>query len=843
MPGRPDPPGSRASHRSRMGSSMDDDQAASATDPAGQPADRWRDVVEGAPDPIWIVAPNAGIGYINPAGCRLLQRRAEEVLGRHEHEFQPAADRVGRVEAHGQAPEGAAAQRAGHILRADGSLVPVEFQEAMLGDGRRLVIARDVRPWVDAYQSLRESEERYRNVVENAADVIYTLDPHGKIISVNAAMMRTYGFTPEEVRRGELTCRDFIAPQHQDAALQRVRQFLHGDPDPAPHELLTRTRGGRSVWLEVRTHSWVDGDNPVGTQSIGRDITERKRMEEALRESEERLRTVVSNAPMILLVTDAAGRYTLCEGHGLAALGLRPGELVGQTVFQRHRDTPQGVERWRRALAGETLTVTVQAKDADLIYESHLTPVRDAGGAVTGVICVGIDITERRRAEAALERMAQHDALTGLPNRTLLMDRIGVEVRHAGRSRALLGVLLLDLNRFKTINDTLGHVVGDHLLKGVAERLVGCLRASDTVARLGGDEFVILVPGLDDGVLAAEAARRILAALAEPFHFDGHELHAAASIGISLYPSDGADAGTLLKQADTAMYRAKAGGGGRYELYRAEMSAAAADRLRMENQFRRALADNQFVVHYQPQVHIRTGDLLGLEALVRWQHPERGLVFPGTFIPLAEETGLIVPLGEWVLRTACAQARAWRDEGLSVPRLAVNVSVQQLRRLEFATVVPEILRETGWDPAALELEITESAAIADPERTVQVLSALRASGIRHALDDFGTGYSSLAELKRLPLDTLKLAQPFVQDMESDLSAREIVTAIVGMGQALGFTIVAEGVETPGQLALLRTLDCDAVQGYLVARPAPADVVTAWLRSGTRFLDAPEHAVA
>ena len=834
MPGRPDPPGSRASPRSRMGSPMDDDHPASATDPAGQPADRWRDVVEGAPDPIWIVAPNAGIGYINAAGCRLLQRRAEEVLGRHEHEFQPAADRGGRVEAPGRAPEGAAAQRAGHILRADGSLVAVEFQEAMLGDGRRLVIARDVRPWVDAYQSLRESEERCRNVVENAADVIYTLDPQGKIISVNTAMMRTYGFTPEEVRRGELTYRDFIAPQHQDAALRRARQFLHGDPDPAPHELLTRTRGGRSVWLEVRTHSLADGDNPVGTQAIGRDITERKRMEEALRESEEQLRTVVSNAPVILLATDAAGRYTLCEPHGLAALGLHPGELVGQTVFQRHQGTPQGVERWRRALAGETLTVTVQARDSDLIYESHLTPVRDPGGAVTGVICVEMDITERRRAEAALERMAQHDALTGLPNRTLLMDRIGVEVRHAGRSRKFLGVLLLDIDRFKTINDTLGHVVGDDLLKGVAERLVGCLRASDTVARLGGDEFVILLPGPD---------ARVQAGLADPFHFDGYELHTAASIGISLYPSDGADAGTLLKQADTAMYRAKAGGGGRYELYRAEMSAAAADRLRMENQLRRALADDQFVVHYQPQVHIRTGDLLGLEALVRWQHPERGLVPPGAFIPLAEETGLIVPVGEWVLRTACAQARAWRDEGLSVPRLAVNVSVQQLRRREFATVVPEILRETGWDPAALELEITESAAIADPERTVQVLSALRASGIRHALDDFGTGYSSLAELKRLPLDTLKLAQPFVQDMESDLSAREIVTAIVGMGQALGFTIVAEGVETPGQLALLRTLDCDAVQGYLVARPAPADVVTAWLRSGTRFLDAPEHAAA
>jgi diguanylate cyclase (GGDEF)-like protein len=431
-------------------------------------------------------------------------------------------------------------------------------------------------------------------------------------------------------------------------------------------------------------------------------------------------------------------------------------------------------------------------------------------------------LAEVRMAEEKIKDLAYHDSLTALPNRLVFTDRLALAVNQAQRQGSRLAVLFLDLDHFKVINDSLGHSLGDLLLQEVAGRLTGCLRAGDTVARLGGDEFTLLLPGVQGPAEAERVAGKVLDTLRNPYRLEGRELFITASMGISLYPDDGEDADTLVRNADAAMYRAKEQGRDSHRLYAPRMNDMATERLALETALRRALANEELVLHYQPLVEIGSGRLHGVEALLRWRHPEKGLLWPSDFLALAEATGLILPIGPWVLRTACAQAQAWHAQDLRELRVAVNLSARQFQQADLAEQVRRALRDTGLPPHCLELEITETNAMQNTDATVRTFGELKALGVRISIDDFGVGYSSLGTLKRLPIDTIKIDRSFIRDITTDPDDAAIVTAVIAMAHTLKLRVVAEGVDMEEQLTFLRSQGCDLMQGHLFGPAAPAE---------------------
>ncbi len=477
----------------------------------------------------------------------------------------------------------------------------------------------------------------------------------------------------------------------------------------------------------------------------------------------------------------------------------------------------------------DDLSRTIIESDMHYMYDGFIiTRDRLYAGMGTGHDLMR-SITVRKQDH--LYRLAHFDTLTGLPNRLLFFDRLQQALAQAARHGTLLGVMLLDLDRFKTINDSFGHAAGDALLQEVGRRIGGCIRDEDTVARLGGDEFTLLLPDVRQTQHVALVASKIIDALQQPFQLSGYEVTVNTSIGIALYPHD-RDAGTLIKHADSAMYKSKEDGGNGYRFYTGEMDSAGLRRLSMEGQLRKAIARGELVLHYQPQTELASGHILGAEALVRWQHPELGMISPAEFIPLAEETGLIVPIGEWVLRNACAQNRVWQDAGLQPLRVAVNVSARQFQHSDLHETIYTALKDSGLDAPFLEVELTESILMQNTAASLQALHALSAMGTQISIDDFGTGYSSLAYLKRFPIDMLKIDRQFVQDIAADPDNAVIVQAIIALAHALGIKAIAEGVESEAQIAFLHAHDCDAIQGYYVSEPLSADDFALFLRTSS-----------
>ena len=556
-----------------------------------------------------------------------------------------------------------------------------------------------------------------------------------------------------------------------------------------------------------------------------------------LHKSNQTLSVLIEASPLAIFVLDTEGRVSLWNPAARSMFGWDEQEVLNKPfplVPSERRDEFEAA--FEAALAGQKPVTGYetrrQRKDGSLVDVTvWTTALRDQQSEVSGIMAIVADITERKAAEAKINYLAYHDTLTGLPNRVSFEERLAESVAHAGRARGRLAVMFLSLDRFKKFNDTLGHVIGDRLLRSVAERLTAAVRDGDTVARFGSDEFAFLltrIAGADDAARAAREFQRVLDPL---FVVGGHELYVTASIGISVHPEDGADAQELLKSAGSALYRAKQSGGNNYQFYTADMNERALHRLALENKLRWAIERNEFRVYYQPQVSIGTGRVTGMEALVRWQHPEMGLVSPAEFIPLAEDTGLISPIGEWVLRTACAQARAWRDEGFEGLRVGVNLSPRQFQQPDLVPMVERLLKETGLDAASLELEVTESSVMKNAESSVRTLAELKAMGIKIAVDDFGSGYSSLSYLKSLPIDVLKIDQSFVRDMTADPKDAAIVMAIIQLAHSLQLEVKAEGVETDEQLRFLSLLRCDAMQGYLFCQPLPVDAFEQLLVEG------------
>jgi diguanylate cyclase (GGDEF)-like protein/PAS domain S-box-containing protein len=544
-----------------------------------------------------------------------------------------------------------------------------------------------------------------------------------------------------------------------------------------------------------------------------------------------------------VLICDSANRITAVNAAFTQLTGYSRDDVLGQDpkILASGRIPPELYPAMWEALKRDDHwegEIWDRRKDGSIFPKwLIISALRNTAGEVEHYVASFTDISERKEAADRLLHLAYHDPLTHLPNRLAFDSQLELTIRSCERDNRQVAVMLIDLDRFKTVNDTLGHQVGDELLKSVAVRLRECVRASDIVARLGGDEFVVVLPDIESALTAASVAGKVQRFLADSHEVGEHQLYATPSIGISIFPSDGRDSNTLLRNADVAMYHAKNAGRNNYQFYAARMNEAASERLQMENALRLAVSNIspyacQFSLHFQPQMQVDSGRIVGLEALARWQHPTLGNVPPARFIPLAEDTGLIQPLGDWVFWESCRHVRMFKDLGLPSVRVAVNISAQQLRHENLPLMVRGALACYDLSPTDLELEITESTAMQNPEITLSILNQLSDMGIALAIDDFGTGYSSLAYLKHLPIQRLKLDQSFVKDIESDLSDAAICSATIALGHNLGLELVAEGVETQAQRDFLTKLGCDVLQGYLYSKPLPASEIIDYLRANS-----------
>ncbi len=574
---------------------------------------------------------------------------------------------------------------------------------------------------------------------------------------------------------------------------------------------------------DLQAKASVSGPDEVA--SLARDFNE---MTNALAAKTKEYINTTNLTGDIIVRMDKDGILIFANDAACEFLGKPREELLGtdSRAFVHPEDAKSVTQALRDMIRSKALvqgfTTRYVTPMGARIVEWNAYPIFDEKGGYAGMQGTGRDITERKQVEDRIKYLAYHDILTGLPNRALLEERLTRALIRARRGKRSLAVMLINLDRFKFVNDAVGHAMGDQLLQKVAERLAGLVRQGDTIARVGSDEFGLLMPQISEPEDAPRAAERILEGLRRPWGLAAHEFHVTGGIGIAMYPSDGEDAETLLRNADTAMYRAKEQGGDSFQVFAPSMNAHLLARVGLESDLRRALEREEFVLHYQPQVNIHTHQIVGVEALVRWQHPDRGLVPPDEFIPLAEETGLIVPLGEWVLRTACAQNRAWQGQGLPSVRVAVNLSARQFHQLNLAEMVAAVLKEMDLEPQWLELEITESTAMRDVDFTIKMLNTFREMGVHVSIDDFGTGYSSLSYLRRFPIDAVKIDRSFVRDVTVDPDDAAIVSAVIGLAHSMNLRAIAEGVETEQQLAFLREQQCHEAQGYLFSRPVPAE---------------------
>ena len=724
--------------------------------------------------------------------------------------------------------------------RKNGSLIDVEIVVHSIeyrGVEANLVAANDVTERMKAEESLSFTATLLKAESETTVDGILAVDDSDRIILANQQFGRHFDIPEEMLKAGDdLVLRRYVSDQIEDpkAFLEKVQYLYQHTNEKSTDEV--KLKKGKT--FERYSAPLMDSnDCQRGRIWYFHDITKRKQTEAALVLAEQKYRTLFENAVVGIFRSTLDGRplsvnRAMARMHGYDS----PEELleaISDAARQLFVNPSRMVELHEAVVKGETVRnaeVEIYCSDRSRKWISvNLQGERDDAGNVLFVNGTTEDITARKLAEEHVQFLAYFDGLTGLPNRSLMNDRLAQALAVARRRNEKVAVMFLDIDRFKLINDSLGHTVGDLLLKEVAERLKGCTRDQDTVSRIGGDDFVILLTGVAD---ASVVASRIAAALTAKFEVKGHSLSTSCSIGISMFPDHGDDGETLIKYADQALYCAKDSGRNAFQFFSSDMNRRITERATLENDLRRALERDEFFLVYQPQVVIESGQLAGFEALIRWRHPQLGLVPPDKFIGLAENTGLILPIGEWVLNTACSQARKWVERGLLKVPMAVNVSAVQFRQAEFCELIERALAKSGLPPKYLELELTESLLLTNQDVMLSVLQQLKEMGLNLAIDDFGTGYSSLSYLKQFHVNKLKIDRSFIRDITTNADDAVITTAIINMGKSLNLTVVAEGVEDKSQFEFLRAHKCDEIQGYYISKPGTATEIADRFLYGT-----------
>ena len=679
------------------------------------------------------------------------------------------------------------------------------------------------------YLQATELSSRLGRLLDNTSNEIYIFAADScKFIQVNQGARDNLGYAMDELRG--MTPWDLKTEYTREGFLAHIEPLANNEFKQLNFETNHKRKDGSTYPVEVRLHLSQAEKPPVYVAMI-LDISERRKTVDEFR----KLSRAIEQSSNTVVITNTEGRIEYVNPKFSELTGYSADEVLGKTPsLWQSGDTADTIydELWGNNKHGEDWHGEIKNKKKDGSYywaTESMSAIRDDNGEITHYVLLQQDITSQKEAESQLNYLAYYDNLTGLPNRRLFADRLQQAMKDADRKERLVGVLYIDLDRFKNINDSLGHEAGDILLKEAAERLKGCVRANDTVSRMGGDEFTLVLPDMVHAHNAMNVAENIMESFSQPFHIDNISLFVTASIGITLYPLDDNDVDGLLKNADAAMYHAKDAGRNNFQFYSAEMTARAEERLQLENDLRQALAHNEFELYYQPQVNISDGNIVGMEALIRWHHPQHGLLAPDRFINVAEESGLIAPIGEWVLREACRQNQVLLASGLQPIRVAVNLSARQFRAPNLVETVNQALKDTGLDPALLELEITESMLMSDIERVTRMLEELSATGITISIDDFGTGYSSLSYLKRFPISALKIDRSFIRDIPDNQDDIAITQAVISMAKGLGIKTVAEGVETREQLDFLKLYKCDLMQGYYFSKPVAYNEIVNLLR--------------
>jgi len=804
---------------------------------------RYRQLFENANDVIYVHDLDGNYLSINQVVERVLGYTSDEAMSMNMAEVVVPEHLDLVKESLSKKLTGDAAQTSYEVecLKKDGTRATLEVNSSVITKNGEPIgvqgIARDITERKLAEEANRKSEERYRDLFENANDLIYTHDLKGNFTSLNRAGEIITGYTRDEAIRMNVS--QIVAPEYLDTAKAMTTRKLAGER-PTAYELEIIAKDGRRVTLELSTRLIVSSDGqPVGVQGIGRDITERRQTEKSLHTTLSLFSSTFESTADGIVVMGLDKQIVTCNRKFMEMWNVpkklikeKDGPKLIEFVARQLKDPDQLLQNLIKVYKDpmETASQILELTDGR-IFERYSQPQMLEDKPVGRVACFR-DITERTRAEERLRHYALHDPLTDLPNRVQFMNDLKQAVERAkGNRYARFAVLFLDLDRFKVINDSLGHVIGDKLIVGLARRLKACVRPGDVVARLGGDEFTILLNRSGDLNEVVGVAERLLAKISQPFKLDNYEVFTTASIGVICSGSVEREAEDLLRDADAAMYRAKESGKARYEIFDTEMHVRNMNLLQVETDLRHAVERQEFRVLYQPIVDLATGHVREFEALIRWQHPKRGLVTPDGFVEVAEETGLIIPIGQWILEESCRQTAKWQKEFAMPLSISVNLSAKQLMYPRLLSQIKDVLSTSRLDAGHLKLEVTESTVMEHSDRSMKVLSELRELGVAFSTDDFGTGFSSLSYLQRFPFERLKIDRSFINILGTDEKSSAIVKTILMLGENLGIEVVAEGIETAEQLDLLRSLGCTAGQGYLFSRPVDAAAAAQFLRSG------------
>jgi diguanylate cyclase (GGDEF)-like protein/PAS domain S-box-containing protein len=704
------------------------------------------------------------------------------------------------------------------------TITPVMYK----GERATLGSFMDVTERKQMEEALRQSEERYRTILDEMDNGYYEVDLAGDYTFINDVNSRQLGYSKEEMLG--MNFRAAIVQEDIEVVYNAFKNIYISDKPQRGISYRAKRKDGTVAFAEISGFPLKNKKGEtIGFRGTALNVTERKRVEEALRQSEEKYRTILESIHESYFEVDLAGNFTFVNDSMCRLTGCSKEELLGMNhkQFTNEETAKEVFQAFNKVyITGEPSKAfdwqVIRKDGVELFIETSITLKKDSSGEPTGFKGMIRDITERKRMEQQLNYMATHDTLTGLPNRLMFSQLLSQAIRSAQRNEKQLAVFFIDLDRFKTINDSLGHEAGDRLLKELARRFKRSLRAVDVVARLGGDEFVIFIEEVEKFRQVEVVAHKILSTAIQPIVLLGEECRVTASIGISAYPRDGEDEQTLIKNADMAMYFAKEEGKNNYQFYSKDIQSLSNERLSLETNMRLALERKEFFLHYQAKVDFKTGAITGVEALLRWQNPSLGSVTPTQFIPVAEDIGLIVPIGRWVMKTACAQNVAWQRQGLPPVCMAVNLSLRQLMDDKLLEDIKAALDDSGMAPNLLELEITESMLMHDPARLIAILTDIKKMGVRLAIDNFGTGYASLTQLRNFPIDTLKMDRSFIRNLPQDSENQAITKAIIAIGKALSLTVIAEGVETQAQENFLRDHICDEMQGFYFSKPVAPD---------------------